>query len=501
MFNFLSGNVVRKLKNPKSYNMARTNSSKGFYSLPDEAVKVCDKVFFCTSVAVKMLNIQGRELFFIFAVFNFAHSDFTYIKNTDPRPWQGKIENCTDLDLADNDLGTCGCDGQLFINKDCTHGFYCDSTHDPDNHEGCQKTCELDQLLIPDFDQDAWVCVDNVDNRWTCPGEFNIECEGSATAIQPGLDKDDCTCDGELIVTPDCSEAFYCLTNDPDGGRHIDCPDNQILSINFTTFEWGCKDDDGQCPGAGGFRMGCGEGSLPVPICLYDDNPLGECECDGQLHINHDCTQGFYCDSQLNTDKEGCIRTCREDQILVPDFESGSWSCVYDPNDNILCPGSFKQSCPENPVEPGLDRSDCECDGELLVTGDCKEAFYCIERDADNGGRHISCGDTEILKVNLTTFEWGCFPDDGGCPGLGGFKLGCGQDAPPPNLDCESLGATDASYNPLGTCTCTEQIFVNADCSEGYWCANIEGDGCDIVSPARFHAMHIDILVFLEMPP
>ena len=68
-------------------------------------------------------------------------------------------------------------------------------------------------------------------------------------------------------------------------GRLIECPDNQIVKLDFRTKTWDCFEDEGTCPDyLGGVVMGCLETPQdlgPIPVCEYRDNPLGTCDgCD-----------------------------------------------------------------------------------------------------------------------------------------------------------------------------------------------------------------------------
>ena len=68
-----------------------------------------------------------------------------------------------------------------------------------------------------------------------------------------------------------------------------------VLSPLF--FRWECVSDDGQCPGLGGFKLGCPEEVPTNPESSTQVNPYGTCECDGQFFSNDDCTAGIFCDS------------------------------------------------------------------------------------------------------------------------------------------------------------------------------------------------------------
>jgi len=55
----------------------------------------------------------------------------------------------------------------------------------------------------------------------------------------------------------DCREAFVCYSLFMGGGRSIECDQNHIVKMDFYKFTWECVPDDGQCPGLGGYRLGC----------------------------------------------------------------------------------------------------------------------------------------------------------------------------------------------------------------------------------------------------
>ncbi len=52
--------------------------------------------------------------------------------------------------------------------------------------------------------------------------------------------------------------------------------------------------------------------NCPVPLCLFGLNELGACQCEDQFFINEDCTEGFWCTTNVADpySQEGCSRTC-----------------------------------------------------------------------------------------------------------------------------------------------------------------------------------------------
>ena len=97
-------------------------------------------------------------------------------------------------------------------------------------------------------------------------------------------------------MSKDCKEAFYCWFRMVNGGIGHRCEGDEIISIDVISMEWGCQTDAGQCPGMGGFSLGCagntGNITYPdIPLeCEWTVNPFGECHCNGQLTVSEDCT-------------------------------------------------------------------------------------------------------------------------------------------------------------------------------------------------------------------
>ena len=90
---------------------------------------------------------------------------------------------------SDNDLGTCECEGQFFLNADCTQGFYCHAESEgalAAGAEGCSRTCEAGYILEVDNSVEGdprWICIDNF------LGE--LECEGPSESKTQCVDDDD----------------------------------------------------------------------------------------------------------------------------------------------------------------------------------------------------------------------------------------------------------------------------------------------------------------------
>merc|ERR1712215_113277 len=77
--------------------------------------------------------------------------------------------------------------------------------------------------------------------------------------------------------------------------------------------------------------------SAPYTLCSYANNTLGECDCPGQVFIADDCHKGFLCmdfsvggfpEPVVEENYDGCVKECREEEVLVVDPRRGDWDCV-----------------------------------------------------------------------------------------------------------------------------------------------------------------------------
>merc|ERR1711892_1331930 len=370
---------------------------------------------------------------------------------------------------ANNTIGSCDCPGQVFVADDCHQGFYCIDFTDGDypddivnaNYDGCKKECAEDEVLIIDPIRADWTCVPIIAGteilNSICPGKFNTECgcNDGPDACPLG----ECECQDQLRVSDDCHKARFCNGTDftnPDHYVDIDCAAPNIVFVNMVDHTWECKEDDGRCPGA--FHVGCQaeaptmeptmeptedpKPNQPITICSYAKNDLGTCECPGQVFISDECHKGFVCidftdgnypDAVVNGDYDGCVRECREDEVLVVDPRLGDWNCVPLVVNatalNSACPGKFNTECACTGGEELCPIGECECDGQLRVAHDCHDARYCNGTELANPDDHvdINCPGEEIVYVNLATQDWYCGPDDGRCPGA--FHVGCQDDS------------------------------------------------------------------------
>ena len=212
-----------------------------------------------------------------------------------------------------------------------------------------------------------------------------------------------------------------------------------------------------------------------MPDCVRENNPFGKCECDEQFFLNSDCTEGFQC-SDLSDGFDGCFRKCLAGQVLIPDFSDNTWSCMDVNFADFECPGKFNLYCPDNDIGGDFDSAKCECNGQLLVSNDCKESFYCLDR-LETGGAPLNCeNEDEIVEVDFLNHEWACTNNTANCPGLGGFALGCQGGGIDFSCPEGSEKRTEHPFN--GRCACDEQLWVSEGCKEGYWCFDTTGSGC-----------------------
>ena len=82
---------------------------------------------------------------------------------------------------------------------------------------------------------------------------------------------------------------------------------------------------------------------------------------------------------KFQANNNGCIRTCAENEILVPDFAGGFWQCLPDEPGSSSCVGEFNLSCDD--VGNDFDDTYCannlpaDCDGALVINANCTEGY------------------------------------------------------------------------------------------------------------------------------
>merc|ERR1719431_2222614 len=157
-----------------------------------------------------------------------------------------------------------------------------------------------------------------------------------------------CDCPSQLFVAEECHKGFYCLNkNQYPGydGCEIECQPDQVLVVDpRNSGSWSCKtvtDNNAvlgsACPGKFNTECGCDDGTNP-------ECAIGDCACDGQLWVNHDCKTARFCDSTLGGNGY-TETTCQGDQIVYVNLVDHTWSCGVDDG---RCPGSFHVGCQDD---------------------------------------------------------------------------------------------------------------------------------------------------------
>ncbi len=420
----------------------------------DDAVAAGGRYFDCTEVTKHGVvsydgesnytrTSQGRVVFL-----DFETGRYSCIDDVDTCPG-GQISGVgcpvPECQIGKNNLGTCECDSQFFINADCTEGFVCTSNiPDPYLYDGCLQTCNRGEILVPDFAEKTWQCLDNDPSVSRCNGAFNLECPQNDIGTE--FNSTMCECDGQLLVDHDCRNGFYCFSLMGDGGWNITCPEGQIIVTDTRTWNWGCEEDNGQCPGLGGYKFGCREGNPDPPQlleCNFARNPFGECECVNEFFISEDCSTSFFCSEyRPSPDVDGCLLQCADGQTVKLDPTTFTWTCVPR-NESFICPGEFKLDCTNT-----FDVH-CNCENEVWMNGDCTQAAVCTAPEAEDGSnalRTVSCPDDQILDIDFYDFtpgQYQCTEDVTQCPGS--FHFGC------QGLDLPDDGSEDNGGPVLGS--------------------------------------------------
>merc|ERR1719309_381698 len=198
-------------------------------------------------------------------------------------------------------------------------------------------------------------------------------------------------------------------------------------------------------------------------MCDKANNTLGTCECDMQLFIAENCTKGFFCyDGPADPEVgpyEGCEITCTDGyQLLVDPRNGGGWKCI-DASETVICPGKFNTECECKGDAEACPIGECDCDGQLRVSHDCKTAKFCETVDSP---QEISCNKTnEIVYVNLHDHSWSCGENDNRCPGA--FHVGCQPDPTSPSTTTTTTTITTTTTNPITTTTADPSITTTTE--------------------------------------
>lgn len=94
---------------------------------------------------------------------------------------------------------------------------------------------------------------------------------------------------------------------------------------------------------------------------------------------SYDCSEAFYCTKNVSEEgAEGCRIACDADEIVVANFGQQKWECVKKNETTVKCPGRFHVEC--NEIQHNITYQQCDCDAQLIVTGDCKEVSHFLIR-------------------------------------------------------------------------------------------------------------------------
>lgn len=153
----------------------------------------------------------------------------------------------------------CGCANQLWISDDCQQGFVCSGN----GNDGCLINCPEGEHVLPDFDRATWRCEKDDSSVSSCPGATHILCKDAADAVDPATYAPEiCECEYQVHVNPTCDNVYYCFGAGAEG-LNLQCDPGKVVEFDIRSWNLGCKDDSGQCPGPdfGGFRVGCTTGA------------------------------------------------------------------------------------------------------------------------------------------------------------------------------------------------------------------------------------------------
>jgi len=250
-------------------------------------------------------------------------------------------------------IGECECEGQLRVSDDCHKARYCNST---DLTQHVDKECPEGEIVFVNMVDHTWECKAD-DNR--CPGAFHVGCQDD-TPDRPftlcSYAKNDlgtCECPGQVFIGDECHKGFVCMDftegNYPDAvvngdydGCVQECREDEVLIVDPRLGDWSCVPKvvnatllDTICPGKFNTECPCIGGEEACPI--------GECECQGQLRVAHDCHDARFCNSTDLTQHEDI--TCPEGEIVFVDMAKHTWSCE---EDDGRCPGAFHVGCQDD---------------------------------------------------------------------------------------------------------------------------------------------------------
>lgn len=311
-----------------------------------------------------------------------------------------------------------------------------------------------------------------------------------------------CECGEQLFVSNDCLKAFYCMDNDAleeigedpaqVDGCELVCEDDEILMADPRQNTWYCLKKIGPmpllCPG--GFKTECGCSGTDAEC------PIGDCECNGQLRVNNDCTyakiceengafQDFYCDEN-------------EDEIVMVDLRTEKIFCGK--NDG-RCPGAFHVGC--NITYPS---SSSPTTATTHVTSQSSSSSSATSPQSTSStaasSQPTSSTATSSQSSSASTFSQSPSSSATSTQSTSSSattsQSSSSESAATQPSTTFTIPSTDIqdkcniAKNSLGNCECPEQLFVSNDCMSAFYCmddASLEDmghnpddvDGCELV--------------------
>ncbi len=71
------------------------------------------------------------------------------------------------------------------MSDDCSQAFQCVDNDIYDGiNDGCLYLCEEGEIMLPEFKTGLFMCRDNADDRYECPGHFRIHCDDDPVITQ-----------------------------------------------------------------------------------------------------------------------------------------------------------------------------------------------------------------------------------------------------------------------------------------------------------------------------
>merc|ERR1712059_58937 len=132
-------------------------------------------------------------------------------------------------------------------------------------------------------------------------------------------------------------------------GCDIECDEDEILVVDpHNGGSWGCHATNPNsrpllCPGKFNTECGC----KPTDTADEARCAIGDCDCDHQLWVNHNCTMSRMCSG--TGPGEYVDYSCADNathQYVHINLVTHNWFCGTDP----ACPGSFHVGCDDDPT-------------------------------------------------------------------------------------------------------------------------------------------------------